>query len=135
MKASELIDKLSQVSPDTEVVGGIWNGKVDTYTVLDTALDVPYDSIYADFFGTPDPSTAFWTSSPRMSFTLIPLSTTTWRSSMHVASSGDSPLSSGCTAPSSGKRIASTNCSKNSQSNLVMPGPDLASLSMNLFAL
>lgn len=45
MKASELIDKLSQVSPDTEVVGGIWNGKVDTYTVLDTALDVPYDSI------------------------------------------------------------------------------------------
>ena len=55
MKANELIDKLSQVPPDTEVVGGIWNGKVDTYTVLDTALDVPYDSIYADFFGTPDP--------------------------------------------------------------------------------
>lgn len=53
MKASELIDKLSQVSPDTEVVGGVWNGKADTYTVLDTALDVPYDSVYADFFGTP----------------------------------------------------------------------------------
>ena len=55
MKASELIDKLSQVSPDTEVIGGVWNGKADTYTVLDTALDVPYDSIYADFFGTPGP--------------------------------------------------------------------------------
>ena len=55
MKASELIDKLSKVCPDTEVVGGVWNGKADTYTVLDTALDVPYDSIYADFFGTPGP--------------------------------------------------------------------------------
>lgn len=53
MKASELIDKLSQVSPDTEVVGGVWNGKADTYTVLDAALDVPYDSVYADLFGTP----------------------------------------------------------------------------------
>ena len=53
MKAGDLIDKLSQVSPDTEVVGGVWNGKVDTYTVLDIALDMPYDDIYADFFGTP----------------------------------------------------------------------------------
>ena len=53
MKASELIDKLSKVSPDTEVIGGVWNGKVDTYTVLDTTLDMPYDSVYADFFGTP----------------------------------------------------------------------------------
>lgn len=55
MKVSELIDKLSQVSPDTEVIGGVWNGKVDTYTVLDIALDMPYDSVFADFFGTPDP--------------------------------------------------------------------------------
>ena len=55
MKAHELIDKLSQVSPDTEVIGGAWNGKADTYTVLDTALDVPYDSVYTDFFHTPDP--------------------------------------------------------------------------------
>lgn len=53
MKATELIDKLSKVSPDTEVIGGVWNGKANTYTVSDTALHVPYDSVYADFFGTP----------------------------------------------------------------------------------
>ena len=33
MNAIGLINKLSQVPPDTEVVGGVWNGKVDTYTV------------------------------------------------------------------------------------------------------
>ena len=55
MTARELIDRLSQVAPDTEVIGGVWNGKVDTYTVLDIVLNVPYDSMYADFFGTPGP--------------------------------------------------------------------------------
>lgn len=53
MKARELIDQLSQVSPDAEVIGGTWNGRVDTYTVLDSFHIVPYDDIYPDFFGTP----------------------------------------------------------------------------------
>ena len=53
MTTRELIEKLSQVAPDTEVIGGIWNGKVDTYTVLDIFLKMPYDGVYADFFGTP----------------------------------------------------------------------------------
>ena len=53
MTARELIDKLSQVAPDTEVISGVWNGKVDTYTVLDLFLNMSYDSVYADFFGTP----------------------------------------------------------------------------------
>lgn len=53
MTARELIDKLSQVAPDTEVISGVWNGKVDTYTVLDLFLNMPYDSVCADFFGTP----------------------------------------------------------------------------------
>ena len=53
MKARDLIDKLSQVSPDAEVIGGTWNGRVDTYTVLDSFRKVPYDDIYPDFFGTP----------------------------------------------------------------------------------
>lgn len=53
MTARELIDQLSQVAPDTEVISGVWNGKVDTYTVLDLFLNMPYDSVCADFFGTP----------------------------------------------------------------------------------
>ena len=53
MKSSELVDKLSHVAPDTEVICGVWNGKADTYAVIDTALNVPYDSVCADFFGTP----------------------------------------------------------------------------------
>lgn len=28
MKARDLIDQLSQVSPDAEVIGGTWNGRV-----------------------------------------------------------------------------------------------------------
>ena len=52
MTVRELIDKLAQVAPDTEVISGVWNGKVDTYTVLDLFLNMPYDSVYADFFGT-----------------------------------------------------------------------------------
>lgn len=35
MTAKDLIAKLSQVDPDTEVIGGTWNGRTNTYTVLD----------------------------------------------------------------------------------------------------
>ena len=35
MTAKELIEKLSEVEPETEIVGGLWNGREDTYTVLD----------------------------------------------------------------------------------------------------
>jgi len=53
MTAKELIDKLSEVAPDTEIVGGMWNGRVDTYTVMDKLHVFQYDQIYADFYGTP----------------------------------------------------------------------------------
>jgi len=53
MKTRDLIDKLSKVSQDAEVIGGTWNGRVDTYTVLDSFHKVAYDDIYPDYFGTP----------------------------------------------------------------------------------
>lgn len=53
MTARELIDKLSKVAPDTEIIGGIWNGKVDTYTVLDYIHVYPFDGVFSDFYGTP----------------------------------------------------------------------------------
>ena len=49
MTAKELIDKLSKVAPDTEIIGGVWNGRVDTYTVMDDLQVLEYDKIYADF--------------------------------------------------------------------------------------
>ena len=53
MTAKELIKKLSEVAPDTEIVGGIWNGRVDTYTVMDELHVIPFDDIISDFYGTP----------------------------------------------------------------------------------
>ena len=53
MTAKELIDQLSKVEPDTEIISGTWNGRVDTYTVLDELHVFQYDQIYNDFFGTP----------------------------------------------------------------------------------
>ena len=35
MTAKELIEKLSKVTPDTEIIGGMFNGRVETYTLLD----------------------------------------------------------------------------------------------------
>ena len=52
MTAGELKETLSQVSPDTEIIGGTWNGRVDTYTVLDECYVFPFDSVSADFYGT-----------------------------------------------------------------------------------
>lgn len=53
MTAKDLISKLSQVDPDTEIIGGMWNGRTETYTVLDEMHVFEYDDIYNDFFGTP----------------------------------------------------------------------------------
>lgn len=53
MNAKDLIAKLSQVDPDTEIIGGMWNGRTNTYTVLDEFHVFLYDQVYADFFGTP----------------------------------------------------------------------------------
>ena len=53
MTAKELIEQLSKVEPKTEIVGGMWNGRVNTYTVLDELHVFGYDDIYNDFFGTP----------------------------------------------------------------------------------
>ena len=53
MTAKELIEKLSEVEPDTEIISGTWNGRVDTYTVIDPLRVYLYDQVYADFYGTP----------------------------------------------------------------------------------
>ena len=53
MTAKDLIDKLSQVDPDTEIIGGMFNGRTNTYTVLDELHVFLYDQVYADFYGTP----------------------------------------------------------------------------------
>ena len=53
MTAKELIEQLQKVAPDTEIIGGTWNGHVDTYTVIDRVRVFLYDQVYADFFGTP----------------------------------------------------------------------------------
>lgn len=53
MTVKELIEQLSKVAPDTEIVGGMWNGRTNTYTVLDELHVFEYDEIYNDFYGTP----------------------------------------------------------------------------------
>ena len=53
MTAKELIEKLSQVAPDTEIVGGMFNGRVNTYTMLDKMSVYSFDDIFNDFYGTP----------------------------------------------------------------------------------
>ena len=50
MTAKELIEQLSKVAPDTEIVGGTFNGRVETYTMLDELHVFFYDDIYNDFF-------------------------------------------------------------------------------------
>lgn len=53
MTAQEMTEQLSKVTPDTEIVGGMWNGRVDTYTMLDKLHVFQYDELSNDFFGTP----------------------------------------------------------------------------------
>ena len=49
MTAKELIEKLSEVVPETEIIGGMWNGRVDTYTVMDELHVISFDDIIPDF--------------------------------------------------------------------------------------
>ena len=53
MTAKELIEHLLKVNPETEIVGGLFNGRTETYMVLDELQVFRYDEIYNDFFGTP----------------------------------------------------------------------------------
>lgn len=53
MTAKDLIEQLSKVEPETVIVGGMWNGRTNTYTVLDELHVFGFDDIYNDFFGTP----------------------------------------------------------------------------------
>ena len=53
MTARDLIEQLSKVAPETEIVGGVFNGRTNTYTVLDELHVFGFDDIYNDFFGTP----------------------------------------------------------------------------------
>ena len=53
MTAKDLIEQLSELEPDTVIVGGMWNGRVETYTMLDELHVFQFDDIYNDFFGTP----------------------------------------------------------------------------------
>ena len=53
MTAKELIEQLSKVAPETEIVGGMFNGRTNTYTVLDELHVFEFDDIYNDFYGTP----------------------------------------------------------------------------------
>ena len=53
MTAKDLIQQLSKVAPETEIVGGMFNGRTDTYTVLDELHVFGFDDIYNDFYGTP----------------------------------------------------------------------------------
>ena len=53
LTAKELIEQLSRVAPETEIVEGMWNGRVNTYTVLDELHVFELDEIRYDFFGTP----------------------------------------------------------------------------------
>lgn len=53
MTAKELIEQLSKVAPDTEIVGGMFNGRVNTYTMLDKMSVYAFDDILNDFYGTP----------------------------------------------------------------------------------
>ena len=53
MTAKELIEQLSKVASDTEIVGGMFNGRVNTYTMLDKMDVYSFDDIFNDFYGTP----------------------------------------------------------------------------------
>ena len=53
MKVKELLKALEGVDPETEVIGGAWNGRSDTYEVLDHTHHIQYDELRGDFYGTP----------------------------------------------------------------------------------
>ena len=53
MKVKELLKALEGVDPETEVIGGAWNGRVDTYKVMDDTWYTEFDNLWSDFYGTP----------------------------------------------------------------------------------
>ena len=53
MKNKELQQQLSQFSPDAEVWMPVFNGYVETYSLVDNMFQVDYLQISNDFFGTP----------------------------------------------------------------------------------
>lgn len=54
MKVKELIEKLKNTDPNSEVICGVNNGFVDTYGVVDHIWEDIYDhSVYNDLYGTP----------------------------------------------------------------------------------
>lgn len=124
MKARDLIDKLSQVSSDAEVIGGTWNGRVDTYTVLDSFHKVQYDDIYPDFYGTPgafDDRLA-QIRSRDVVYLGSTFDQTDNQSSLTAVSSGASPPSGASTDPPNGRRIRYINYWKSRGSNQVVIG-------------
>ena len=53
MKVRELLKALEGVDPEAEVIGGVWNGRVDTYKVMDDTWYTEFDNLWGDFYGTP----------------------------------------------------------------------------------
>ena len=53
MKVKELLKALEGVHPEAEVIGGAWNGRVDTYKVMDDTWYTEFDNLWGDFYGTP----------------------------------------------------------------------------------
>ena len=53
MKVKELLKALEGVDPEAEVIGGAWNGRVDTYKVMDDTWYTEFDNLWSDFYGTP----------------------------------------------------------------------------------
>ena len=53
MKVKDLLKPLEGVDPETEVIGGAWNGRVDTYKVMDDTWYTEFDNLWSDFYGTP----------------------------------------------------------------------------------
>ena len=53
MKVKELLKALEGVDPEAEVIGGVWNGRVDTYKIMDDTWYTEFDNLWGDFYGTP----------------------------------------------------------------------------------
>ena len=53
MKVRELMEHLAEADPEAEVITDVWNGRVSTFTVLDSIASVKYDWLKKDFFEAP----------------------------------------------------------------------------------
>ena len=53
MKVAQLIKKLQSLDPEATVIMTVCNGHVRTYALADSILQMDYDGVYADLFGTP----------------------------------------------------------------------------------